>query len=213
MGTKTITITWSEFRDAIDGDSARFTTVGGRKLVDVDDHGEASYEVVLCDSNKDRHYLGYYEVHHQYGRNPSEANDFELTEVEARQVTAIEWVPVDEASMSDSKRGDLTIRYAQHNQPWTVPYSAELEASRRAMPHLYGSHVTLHAMKSLGKVATVFEKLDHTGAAELDEHQLAVIRSMSADLMTTALRLANLYGFELDSALCERVEEKNGVSL
>lgn len=75
--------------------------------------------------------------------------------------------------MSDN---DLTIRNAQRNHPWNtlnggygaVPYS---EGVRRAevmpggVPHIQGTHAVLHAAKSLGKLAAVFEALDHITVA------------------------------------------------
>ena len=105
---------------------------------------------------------------------------------------------------------NLTIHYAQRNQPWTVPYPRAFTDS--GVPHILGSHVILHAAKSVGKMATVFEALDHTLSPETSE-QIEVLRCMSADLLTAAMRVANLYGFDLARALVERVEEKNGVDI
>jgi hypothetical protein len=107
---------------------------------------------------------------------------------------------------------ELTIRHAQANQPWTVPYSAGVQkAACDDVPHILATHAVLHAAKSVGKLATVFERLDH-GEEPTSIHADAVAE-MAADLVTTALRLANLYGFDLAAALCARVEEKYGVSL
>lgn len=116
---------------------------------------------------------------------------------------------------------NLTINHAQVHQPWTVPYAAGIDvASRELVPHILGSHTALHAMKSVGKIATVFEALDHSrdvgieGKSELmTEEHFNTVRNMSADLMTAALRFANLYGFDLAEALVERIKEKNGVDL
>lgn len=110
----------------------------------------------------------------------------------------------------------LTIEHVQKHQPWTVPYS---EAFRKAMdsaPHIIGSHVALHVMKTAGKIAAVFEALDHGPGKEISpditEVQHEVIANMSADLLTAALRFANLYKFNLASKLAERVQETNGVT-
>lgn len=124
----------------------------------------------------------------------------------------------------------LTIRHAQRHQPWTQPYSDNFEAAASGtddseghgipelLPHLYGSHTVLHAMKSLGKIATVYEWRDHHTDDPEDprnwnglriEHQHNV-RDCAADLVTAALRLANLEGFDLAEALIERSREKNG---
>lgn len=104
----------------------------------------------------------------------------------------------------------LTIQHAQDHQPWTVPYSDAVLAS--GVPHILASHTVLHAIKSLGKMATVFEALDHSGAAMNSEQQQTVM-NMSADLLTAALRFANLYKFDLASVLVNRIREKNGVEL
>ncbi len=94
----------------------------------------------------------------------------------------------------------LTIDLAQDRQPWTVPYSQGVQQAERIVPHILGSHAALHAMKSVGKLAAVFESLDHSGNGLTDE-QLQVIRDMSADLLTAALRMANLYSFRLADEL------------
>ena len=107
---------------------------------------------------------------------------------------------------------DLTIKAAQHGQPWAVPYSPQFSCCSFSMPHLYASHTTLHAAKSVGKLAAVFEALDHSGA-EICDDQKQTVRDMAADLMTAALRLANLYRFDLATELERRVEEKNGVGI
>ena len=110
-------------------------------------------------------------------------------------------------------RGGLTVKHAQSRQPWTIPYSAGVErASRDSVPHIMGSHCALHAAKTAGKLAAVFEALDHRASPITDE-ELATVRDMSADLMTAALRFANLYRFDLETALRRRVFEKNGVQL
>jgi hypothetical protein len=69
-------------------------------------------------------------------------------------------------------------------------------------------------MKSVGKIAAVYEARDHVPddqtphTTRLD--RCAEIRKMAADLVTAAIRLANLEGFHLGEALIERVREKNG---
>ncbi len=114
----------------------------------------------------------------------------------------------------------LTIKQAQQNQPWTVPYSEgvrnAVDMSRvsgvkhEGVPHILGSHCVLHAIKSLGKIAAVYEARDHSDAIASRGYGKAEIRKMAADLMTAALRFANLEGFDLAEALVERVKEKNG---
>lgn len=122
----------------------------------------------------------------------------------------------------------LTIKQAQKNQPWAVPYSAGVQtaavpgvddAGRTIggdVPHILGTHCVLHAIKSLGKIAAVYEARDHDALAappfgpEGDYPSHLAIRAAAADLMNAALRFANLEGFDLAEALVERVKEKNG---
>lgn len=107
---------------------------------------------------------------------------------------------------------ELTIRYAQVNQPWAVPYSpGVMIASDNGVPHILGSHVALHAAKTVGKIAAVYEKLDH--GEQMTQLHKDAIAEMAADLMTAALRLANLHGFDLATVLVDRVQEKNGVNI
>ena len=119
--------------------------------------------------------------------------------------------------MNDELTGQLTIREAQRVQPWTVPYAEGLEQARRyLMPHALASHCVLNAAKTVGKLAAVFEALDHPAPGSTWAHsrptdaQMATIRAMSADLMTEAMRFANLFGFDLATELLARQAEKNG---
>ena len=113
------------------------------------------------------------------------------------------------------KRFDsLTIRHAQVHQPWVIPYSANvLQAEETTSPNILSQHAVLHAMKSVGKLAALFEAVDHRDSPNLNYNDLALLQSMSADLMTVALRLANLHGFDLAEVLCMRIRDKNGVDL
>ena len=108
----------------------------------------------------------------------------------------------------------LSFEQAQRNQPWTVPYSSGVLAAitREHVPHLLASHTVLHAAKTVGKLATVFEALDHTDV-RITAEQRETVRAMAADLATAAIRFANLYGLSLAAALEERVKEKNGVGI
>jgi len=107
---------------------------------------------------------------------------------------------------------ELTIAFAQKHQPWTVPYSAGVVESVGKVDHILATHNTLHAAKTVGKLAAVFEKLDHKGGnATVDD--VLDIGDMAADLITAALRYGNLYGIDIAKVLVERVEEKNGVNL
>ena len=111
----------------------------------------------------------------------------------------------------------LTIKQAQQNQPWAVPYSPQVEYVAKdtyaGVPHILGTHTVLHAIKSLGKIAAVYEARDHEPDSDLGGLDPYVrrddIRAMTADLLTAALRFANIEGFDLAEALVERVAEKN----
>jgi hypothetical protein len=136
--------------------------------------------------------------------------------------------------MTDPKY--LTIQQAQQNQPWAVPYSEGVDRAAHGtpdhysgsegmnyrpgdpgiVPHILGSHCVLHAAKSIGKIAAVYEARDHESPPACnvghvqERERRAEIRKMAADLMTAALRFANLEGFDLAEALVERAREKNG---
>jgi hypothetical protein len=106
----------------------------------------------------------------------------------------------------------FTVGQLQEEQPWTVPYSDAFEQAGLHTPHNMSAHAVLHGLKSLGKLAAVFEAIDHRGGDPLDS-EIQVIRDMSADLFTIALRLANLHHFSLATELLRRILEKNGVRL
>lgn len=110
----------------------------------------------------------------------------------------------------------LTINRAVKNQPWKLPYNWGVEKARRddfGLGHIQGTHITLHAAKTVGQIASVFEALDHRSDGGLTFDERAILRDKAADLMTAAMRLANLYDFDLARAVVERSEEKNGVTL
>lgn len=130
------------------------------------------------------------------------------------------------------KPQDLTVRFIQLNHPWNVlnggygavPYSNGIRAAEALhVPHIQGSHAVLHAAKSVGKLSAVFEALDHKQVAPaalhfnhrfgLTDEQSAVIRAMSADLVTVAVRLAHLFGFDLATEIEARAIDKNGVGI
>jgi hypothetical protein len=120
--------------------------------------------------------------------------------------------------MSIPNFGTLTIRHAQKHQPWTVPYTRGVMASSRennhmGVPHILGSHIALHITKTAGKIAAVFESLDHGDAkntqAGITEEQTKVLKDMAADLVVEALRISNLYNFDLATEHYRRVAETN----
>lgn len=109
----------------------------------------------------------------------------------------------------------ITLTHLQDTQPWRVPYSPRfLDAKENGgLPHLMGTHAVLHAQKTVGQLAAVFESFDHSGRQVLDDSQREMLEGRCADLVTAAMRLANLYGFDLARRVVERSEEKNGVIL
>lgn len=92
----------------------------------------------------------------------------------------------------------MELSELQRRQPWTVPYREGFTAM--------GNHAVLHAAKTCGKLAAVFEAQDHGATVDV-----FAIRDGACDLVTAAMRLANLYGFDLENHLMRRVKEKNGV--
>ncbi len=106
---------------------------------------------------------------------------------------------------------ELTIRYAQKHQPWTVPYSkGVIEACKDNVKHILATHNVLHAAKTVGKLAAIFEDLDH--GVDVPDMKTK-IADMTADLLTEALRMANFFDFDLATVLAERIKEKNGVDI
>ena len=108
-----------------------------------------------------------------------------------------------------------SIKDRQARQPWSVPYSpAVMSAKDHGVPHILASHCALHVAKTAGKLAAVFEALDHrdggySGMIGPSDAQLQTIKDMSADLLTEALRFANLFKFDLAAEHERRVAEKN----
>lgn len=112
-------------------------------------------------------------------------------------------------------RGELTIRRAQKDQPWKLPYSPRFtrEASGyRAVPAI--NHATLHLVKASGKIAAILEEFDHdprdSGGRTLTDEQFARLADASADVLASVLRIANVASIDLESALRKRAREKNG---
>lgn len=111
----------------------------------------------------------------------------------------------------------LTIKQAQADQPWQGAYAkGVLAAYHEGVPHILGAHTALHVAKTAGKLAAVFEKLDHPadqytdhGAATMPDSQWQVVKDMAADLVTEALRFANLYSFDLETEFRRRVAKQN----
>lgn len=101
----------------------------------------------------------------------------------------------------------LTIWSAQREQPWAVPY-AKKHWVNGAEGQL--KHALLHASKSLGKIATIIEHLDHSEKSWLSDDELIAVADCAADLVSAALRIGNVVGHSIAHALVRRVREKNG---
>lgn len=111
------------------------------------------------------------------------------------------------------KAEELTIEHAQRTQPWTQPYARRHDHDARDFrsPFL-ARHTLAHLMKSVGKLAAIYEAVDHSdlGPVPSDE-QIREIAGLAADCLTAALKFANLYSFSLARELIRRVQDKNGV--
>lgn len=109
--------------------------------------------------------------------------------------------------MEKLNSNELTIFRAQMEQPWAVPY-----ARKHWVNNAEGQlkHALLHATKSLGKISTIVEALDHSEASWLSDEAMATITDCAADLLSAALRIGNVVGGSVAHALVRRVREKNG---
>ena len=101
----------------------------------------------------------------------------------------------------------VTLYRAQREQPWTVPYGANKWWVTNDEGRL--KHCMAHAQKTLGKIAAVVERLDHTDGWLLDE-ECDEIGDMAADLVTVALQIGTAVSRSVAHALVRRVLAKNG---
>ena len=106
---------------------------------------------------------------------------------------------------------ELTLFQAQREQPWTVPYGKEKWWVVTNEGRL--KHCLAHAQKSLGKIASIVEKLDHEQRSWLTDAECDVVGDMAADLVTVALQIGTTVSRSVAHALVRRVAEKNGVAL
>lgn len=109
----------------------------------------------------------------------------------------------------------VTLSHLVETQPWKLPYNPAFnQATRddRGLGHLMGTHMTLHLSKTVGQIATIFEALDHSGKM-VDGEQVKKLADLSADLVTGAMRYANLYNFNLAESVVCRSEDKNRVTI
>lgn len=102
----------------------------------------------------------------------------------------------------------LTLWEAQLEQPWSLPYGEFKHHVRNCEGQL--KHALLHANKTLGKIAVIVERLDHSENQWLSDAELGEVGDMAADLVSVALRIGNVVGRSVVHALMRRVKEKNG---
>lgn len=105
----------------------------------------------------------------------------------------------------------MDIRTLQTNQPWTIPYSREFNSAQ--LSHKHFTHAIIHAMKAIGNLSAYVDSLDHGRKSEATQQD---IHNWIADLVNCALRMANTNPsgeFDLERAVIERMEGKNGVKL
>lgn len=102
----------------------------------------------------------------------------------------------------------LTLNDIQLQLPWTIKYSIDFRSNPQS--HKDFSHAITHAMKAIGKLSAIVDDLDHHRECGIEPDEYM------ADLVICALRMATTYpgrNIDLNSALIERIESKNGVKL
>lgn len=109
------------------------------------------------------------------------------------------------------KAEELTIMMAQQQQPWTVPYGVNKWWVVNNEGRL--KHCIAHATKSLGKIATIVERLDHADRSWLTDAECDELGDAAADLVSVALQFGTAVSRSIAHALVRRVTEKNGVLL
>lgn len=80
--------------------------------------------------------------------------------------------------------------------PWTNPSQDDQRL-----------HAILHAVKAAGKLASILESEGHGGRE--NEPTVADQPKYAADLVISAIRLADVCGFDLEAALKNRQEQRN----
>lgn len=104
----------------------------------------------------------------------------------------------------------VSIRDLQLQLPWTIRYHRDFRASPMSWKDF--GHALLHVTKALGKLAAVVNDAEHGGSEFTPEE----VDPYVADLVICALRLANTCPgrvIDLEAAVLDRIEGKNGVKL
>lgn len=111
----------------------------------------------------------------------------------------------------------MNIRYIQHNLPWKMPYGKAFDES--AAMHKDFQHALVHIVKAVGKLSAMIENADHDRASLKETFPRAEVEKYLADLIICAMRMANTppddlrERIDLEDAVLNRIEEKNGVRL
>lgn len=122
-----------------------------------------------------------------------------------------EWLTSDEAvAPRSSERAYFSLRHLQEHLPWTIPYSAEFEASAKQNKLRRVGHDVLHVMKSLGRIAAEVEAADHGRPRKLKYDELA---KEAADLVLCALHIARVEEFDLHDAVVRHSEVRNAATI
>jgi hypothetical protein len=82
------------------------------------------------------------------------------------------------------------------NTPWTQPSQDDQR-----------THAILHAVKAAGKLASILEAEGHGGRP--NEPTAVDQPKYCADLVISAIRLADVCGFDLEKALTDRQQQRN----
>ena len=86
---------------------------------------------------------------------------------------------------------------ALNNTPWTNPSHDDQR-----------THAILHAVKAAGKLAAILEAEGHVG--KCDEPNWDDQPKYAADLVISAIRLADVCEFDLETAVRQRQRQTNG---
>ena len=107
-----------------------------------------------------------------------------------------------------------TLRELQTNLPWTIRYSRDFRAS--PMSHKDLAHTLHHVSKAVGKLHGLVNDMDHNRSVADMSGISETYAKYVADLVVCALRIANVFPggvIDLQDAVIDRIEKKNGVSL
>jgi hypothetical protein len=107
-----------------------------------------------------------------------------------------------------------TLRELQTSLPWTIKYSRDYRAS--PLPHKDFAHACHHASMAMGHLHGLVDNMDHDRELAADRGLRNRYAKHVADLVVCALRMANTFpggGLDLQDAVIERIQTKNGVTL